>query len=74
MTIKVYASRDAAAFPPGSNVREHGGFHILTSHEDIPGTFEIVAKVDEEHIEILHNTVTTLTYDDMFDLMVWAIQ
>jgi hypothetical protein len=36
--------------------------------------FEIVAVVNEEHIEILHNSVTTMTYDDMFDLLVWATQ
>lgn len=80
MTTKVYASRDPAAFAPDQPVREHGGFYIATSQQDgavfaqPPGTFDIVAKVDDNHIEILHNTVTTMTYDDMVDLMVWAVQ
>lgn len=76
---KVYASRDPAAFPAEQTVREHGGFYIATTQDGTmfaqqDSGFEIVAVVNEEHIEILHNSVTTMTYDDMFDLLVWATQ
>lgn len=76
MSTKVYAARDRAAFAPEQSVQEHGGFYIATTQDGTlfaqwPRTFEIVAKVDDEHIEILHNSAA-ISYDDMFDMMVWA--
>lgn len=72
MSTKVYATRDRAAFPVDMPVREHGGFYVATTKNGIiQGTFEIIAMVDDNHIEILHNSAA-ISYDDMSDMMEWA--
>lgn len=72
MVTTIYAARKREAFPTNTVVREHGGFFIATTSESLPGEFEIVAVVADHSFDIRHNTAV-IDYDDMTDLLEWAV-
>lgn len=72
MPITIYATRQRDAFPSNVIVREHGGFFVSTSPDSIPGEFEIVAVAVEHSFDIRHNEAH-IDYNEMTDLLEWAV-
>lgn len=68
--LRVYASREPKAFAAvrGTDIHRYGDFYVAAVPRELPGIFEIIARVEDKSFTIELNTAH-ISYDDIADLL-----